>query len=51
MVVFFVWFMAIWIFIAIFADVFRRHDLSGGAKAVWIVVLVVLPSLVPSSTW
>ena len=43
MVVFFFWFMAIWIFITIFADIFRRQDLSGGAKAVWIVVLFVLP--------
>jgi hypothetical protein len=43
MVVFFFWFMLIWIFIAIFADIFRRNDLSGGAKAVWLIVLVFLP--------
>ncbi len=41
--VFFVWFVAIWMFISIFADVFRRDDLSGWAKAGWIVVLVILP--------
>ena len=31
--------MLIWIFIAIFADIFRRRDLSGGWKAIWILVL------------
>ncbi len=45
MVFFFFWFMAIWIFINVFADIFRRDDLSGGAKAVWILVLIVLPFL------
>ena len=35
MIVFFFWFMAIWIFIAVFADIFRRNDLSGVAKAGW----------------
>ncbi len=45
MAVFFFWFMAIWIFIQIFADIFHRRDLSGGAKAGWIVLLFVLPFL------
>ena len=30
MVIFFFWVMAIWIFISLFADIFRREDLSGG---------------------
>ena len=45
MAAFFFWFMAIWIFIQIFADIFHRRDLSGGAKAGWIVLLFVLPFL------
>ena len=45
MVVFFFWFMAIWIFITIFGDIFRRNDLTGGMKAVWIFVLIILPFL------
>jgi len=45
MLVFFFWMMAIWIFIAIFGDIFRRRDLSGWAKAGWIFVLFVLPFL------
>ena len=43
MVIFFFWFMAIWIFIMIFADVFRRNDLSGAAKAGWIILIFILP--------
>lgn len=43
MLVFFFWIMAIWVFIAIFADIFRRNDLSGWAKAGWILLLFVLP--------
>jgi uncharacterized membrane protein len=45
MIVFFFWFMFIWIFIALFGDIFRRDDLSGGAKAGWIFLLVILPFL------
>ena len=45
MVAFFFWFMAIWIFIQIFADIFHRRDLSGAAKAGWIILLIVLPFL------
>ncbi len=45
MVIFFFWFMAIWIFITIFADIFRRRDLSGVAKAGWVFLLFVVPFL------
>ena len=45
MVVFFFWFMAIWIFISIFGDIFHRNDISGGAKAGWIVLIFILPFL------
>jgi hypothetical protein len=43
MLVFFFWFMAIWLFIAIFGDIFRREDLSGWGKAGWIFLIFVLP--------
>ena len=35
-------FMLIWIFIMVFADIFRRHDIHGGAKAGWILLIVIL---------
>ncbi len=43
MIVFFFWFMFIWMFIAVFADIFRRNDISGGVKAGWIILIVILP--------
>src|SRR6476619_5989634 len=44
-VVFFFWFMAIWIFIAVFADIFRRNDIHGLAKAGWILLIFLVPFL------
>jgi Tfp pilus assembly protein PilO len=43
MIAFFFWMMVIWMFIAVFADIFRRNDLSGWGKAGWIVLVFVLP--------
>ncbi len=45
MLIFFFWMMAIWVFISLFADIFRRNDISGFAKAGWIFLLFVLPFL------
>ena len=36
-------FMFIWVFIVIVSDLFRDHTLSGWAKAIWIVVLILFP--------
>ena len=41
----FFWTMALMIFISVFSDVFRREDISGGMKAVWILVIFILPFL------
>lgn len=38
-------FMFIWVFVALVSDLFRDHELSGGAKALWILALVVFPLL------
>jgi hypothetical protein len=37
--------MAIWIFISLFADIFRRNDLSGWAKAGWLLLIFIVPFL------
>jgi hypothetical protein len=45
MIFFFFWMMAIFIFISLFADIFRRNDLSGAWKVIWILVLFWIPFL------
>jgi hypothetical protein len=37
---FVLWF---WLLITIFSDLFRRHDISGWVKAIWVIALIVLP--------
>jgi hypothetical protein len=38
----FVFIMWFWLMIVIVSDLFRRHDISGWGKAIWIVALIVL---------
>jgi uncharacterized membrane protein len=45
MIVFFAWVIWIWILISILTDLFRRHDVSGGMKALWTIFLILLPFL------
>lgn len=45
MLIFFAWVIFIWIAITVLIDVFRRHDISGWAKAAWTVFVVLLPWL------
>jgi len=41
--VIFAWIIWFWLLITVFADLFRRHDTSGWAKAAWIIFVIVLP--------
>ena len=41
--IFFAWVIFIWIAITVLIDVFRRHDISGWAKAGWVILIVLLP--------
>ena len=45
MIVFFFWFMLIWMFIGVFADIFRRNDLTGWGKAGWLLLIFIIPLL------
>ena len=45
MVIFFMFVIWIWILISIFADIFRRRDIGGGMKAIWMIFVIVLPYL------
>jgi len=40
--VFVVWF---WLLIVVVMDLFRRHDISGWVKAIWVIALIVFPYL------
>jgi putative oligomerization/nucleic acid binding protein/phospholipase D-like protein len=39
----FLWVIWIWILIWIFIDIFRSHDLSGWAKALWVLFVLFIP--------
>jgi hypothetical protein len=41
--VFFFWVIYIWMFITVFADIFRRHDMKGWKKAFWIIFVIFIP--------
>ena len=37
---FVLWF---WLLIIVISDLFRRHDISGWGKAIWVIALIVFP--------
>jgi Short C-terminal domain/Phospholipase_D-nuclease N-terminal len=39
----FLWIIWIWILVYVFIDIFRSHDLSGWAKALWFVFVLFIP--------
>jgi Phospholipase_D-nuclease N-terminal/Short C-terminal domain len=45
MILFFAWVAWIWIAITCFIDIFRRHDIGGWHKALWVVFIIVVPFL------
>jgi hypothetical protein len=44
-IIFFFWVIWIWIVITVLVDVFRRHDIGGFAKALWVIFVVIVPWL------
>ena len=43
--IFFAWVFWFYLVITVFSDLFRRHDLSGGMKALWTIFVLFLPYL------
>jgi hypothetical protein len=39
---FVIWFMLLF---RVFADIFRRHDIHGGGKTLWMIFVILLPFL------
>ena len=43
MIWFFLFFLWIWMAVAVFGDIFRSHDLGGWGKAIWTLFVIFLP--------
>ena len=43
MFIFFAWVIWFWLLITVFADLFRRHDVSGFGKVLWVIFVIILP--------
>jgi ABC-type multidrug transport system fused ATPase/permease subunit len=39
------WVVLFWLIITVFADLFRRHDVSGWMKALWVIFVIIAPFL------
>ena len=45
MLVFFIWIAWFLILFRVLIDIFRRHDIGGGSKVLWIVLVILVPFL------
>ena len=45
MLIFFMFFIWIMILFRVFGDIFRRHDIGGGSKTLWVIFVIILPFL------
>ncbi len=45
MFIFFLWIVWFWLLFTVFVDVFRRHDIKGGKKTLWLIFVIILPFL------
>jgi len=43
--VFFIWVAWFMLLFRVFGDIFRRHDISGGMKVLWLILVILLPFL------
>ena len=45
MLVFFAWVAWFILLFRVIGDIFRRHDIGGGAKVLWMIFVIILPFL------
>jgi len=43
--IFFLWVAWFMLLFRVFADIFRRHDIGGGTKTLWIIFTIIVPFL------
>jgi predicted membrane channel-forming protein YqfA (hemolysin III family) len=41
----FMFVILIWLLVTVFTDLFRRHDIHGGMKVLWVLGIVIFPYL------
>jgi Short C-terminal domain/Phospholipase_D-nuclease N-terminal len=45
MIIFFVWILWFFLLFRVIMDIFRRHDIHGGGKTLWLIFVIILPFL------
>jgi Phospholipase_D-nuclease N-terminal/Short C-terminal domain len=43
LLVFFAWVAYFWLLIVVASDIFRRHDIGGGKKTLWLLFMLFVP--------
>jgi hypothetical protein len=43
LLIFFLWVSWFWLLISVAVDVFRRRDIGGGSKALWLIFMLFVP--------
>jgi predicted PurR-regulated permease PerM len=43
--IFFAWIIWFMLLFRVIADIFRRHDIGGGTKTLWLIFVIILPFL------
>ena len=43
MLIFVAFLLWIWLAVTCFVDIFRRHDMGGFVKALWVIVIIITP--------
>lgn len=45
LIIFMAFVLWIWLAVTCFGDIFRRHDMSGFLKVVWVILIILMPYL------